>query len=36
MLISVSDRSAVQFEHNNIRYGAGTNSGPGVLIWERK
>jgi cytoskeleton protein RodZ len=36
MLISVSDRSAVQFEHNNIRYGAGTSTGPGQLIWERK
>jgi transcriptional regulator with XRE-family HTH domain len=36
MLISVSDRSAVQFEHNNIRYGAGTSTGPGQLIWDRK
>lgn len=31
MLISVSDRSAVQFDYKGQRYGAGNNTGPGVL-----
>ncbi len=31
MLVTVSDRAAVQFEHNGILYGAGNNTGPGVL-----
>ncbi len=31
MLIGVSDRSAVQFDFKGQRYGAGNNTGPGVL-----
>lgn len=31
MLIGVSDRGAVQFEFKSERYGAGSNTGPGVL-----
>jgi cytoskeleton protein RodZ len=31
MLINVSDRSAVQFEYRDVRYGAGSSTGPGVL-----
>ncbi len=31
MLIGVSDRAAVQFDYKDQRYGAGNNTGPGVL-----
>ncbi len=31
ILVNVSDRAAVQFEYRGDKYGAGTNTGPGVL-----